>query len=318
MFNVTALGEMLIDFTEQGKSSSGQNLFAQNAGGAPANVVACISKLGAKTAFIGKAGLDMHGKFLKQTLIDNGIYADGFVLDKNYFTTLAFVAIAPDGEREFSFARQHGADKMLSKKDVSLDIIKNSKVLHVGSVSMTDGPSADATLYAVKMAKKLGVTVSYDPNYRASLWSNEATAIKKMRSILKYADIVKISDEETVLLTGESDYVKAGEVLLNNGVSLAIITLGKDGAYVVNKEGGAVVSGFKAKAVDATGAGDSFFGGFLYKLTEIDKTPNKLSLNEACDFAKFGNAVASLCVEGYGAIPSLPTMDKVLERLKQI
>ena len=316
MYNVTALGEMLIDFTEQGKNKDGQNLFAQNAGGAPANVVACVSKLGGKTAFIGKAGLDMHGKFLKQTLIANGINANGFVLDKNYFTTLAFVAVAPNGEREFSFARQHGADKMLTKKDVSVDIIRNSQVLHVGSVSMTDCPSADATLFAVKTAKKLGVTVSYDPNYRKSLWANEALAIKKMRSLLSYADIVKISDEETLLLTGETDYVKAGEVLLNKGVSVAIITLGKDGAYVVNKEGGAIVVGFKANAVDATGAGDSFFGGFLYKLTEIGKKPSEISLNEACDFATFGNAVASLCVEGYGAIPSLPTMDAMLNRIK--
>ena len=199
MFDVTALGEMLIDFTMQGTNGQGQRVFAQNAGGAPANVAAAIAKLGAKTAFIGKAGNDMHGRFLKETLESCGIDNSGFTLSDEYFTTLAFVDVKPDGEREFSFARNHGADKMLSEKDIPLELISSSRILHIGSISLTDEPCRSATLYAVKNAKENGVIVSYDPNYRASLWNSECEAVNQMRSMIPYADVMKISQEETIL-----------------------------------------------------------------------------------------------------------------------
>lgn len=315
MFDLTALGEMLIDFTYQGKSASGQKLFAQNAGGAPANVAATVVKLGGKSAFIGKAGNDMHGKFLKETLESNGIDASGFTLSSDYFTTLAFVDVKPDGEREFSFARNHGADKMLEDSDIPENILKNTKILHVGSVSLTDEPTRSATYYAVKKAKEFGAVISYDPNYRKSLWKDEATAIKEMRAMLKLADIVKISDEETALLTDYVEAEKSAEVILAKGASIVVVTLGKDGAYVLTKEGGTYVSGYKANAVDATGAGDSFFGGFLTQFAKSNKTLGDVTLQNAKDFANYGNAVASLCVEGYGAIPSLPDEESVKKRL---
>lgn len=177
MLDVTALGEMLIDFTMQGRNEQGQRIFAQNAGGAPANVMAAMAKLGAKTAFIGKAGNDMHGRFLKETLDNCGIDSTGFILSDDYFTTLAFVDVKENGEREFSFARNHGADKMLSISDISFDMISNSHILHIGSISLTAEPCRSATMCAVREAKRANCVISYDPNYRASLWSGEQEAV---------------------------------------------------------------------------------------------------------------------------------------------
>ncbi|MBR6532035.1 MAG: carbohydrate kinase [Clostridia bacterium] len=316
MFDITSLGEILIDFTSQGKNEQGQQLFAQNAGGAPANVAVAVARLAGKSAFIGKAGDDMHGRFLKETLINNSVDCSAMLLDKNHFTTLAFVDIKNDGEREFSFARKHGADKMLTKEDIPLDLIKNSRVFHFGSVSLTDEPSRSATLYAAQNARDAGVTVAYDPNYRASLWENEDKAKAEMRQAALLADLIKISDEEAELMTGEADCEKAAENLLQNGAKIAVVTLGRNGAYVRTKDGGKFVKGFTVNAVDCTGAGDAFWGGFLLKVCRSGKKPDDITLDEAEDFALFGNAVASICVERCGAIPSLPKPEEAQNRLK--
>ena len=317
MFDVTALGEMLIDFTMQGRNEQGQRIFAQNAGGAPANVMAAMAKLGARTAFIGKAGNDMHGRFLKETLDNCGIDSTGFILSDDYFTTLAFVDVKENGEREFSFARNHGADKMLSINDIPFDMISNSHILHIGSISLTAEPCRSATMCAVREAKRANCVISYDPNYRDSLWSGKQEAVSQMRSMLKYADLVKISEEETELMTDESDYEKAAEALLRQGVKVAVITLGKLGAYVRTSDGGQIVKGFRNKALDATGAGDAFWGGFLYQFCRCGKLPEEVSVSETASFADFGNAVASVCVESYGAFPAMPTMEQVIEKMQE-
>ncbi len=316
-FHACALGEMLIDFTMRGTNRQGQRIFAQNAGGAPANVMAAMARLGAKTAFIGKAGNDMHGRFLKETLDACGIDSTGFILSDKYFTTLAFVDVKADGEREFSFARNHGADKMLKKDEVPLDLIQNSGILHVGSVSLTDEPSRGASFFAVEKAKEYGCVISYDPNYRASLWKSERTAKSQMRKMSQYADLIKLSDEETKLLTGEPDCEKASEILLRRGAKIVAVTLGKSGAYVRTAHGGRFVPGFKNKAKDATGAGDAFWGGFLYRFAASEKRPEDVSLSEAATFADFGNAVASLCVERHGAIPAMPVMTQVAKKMNE-
>jgi fructokinase len=315
MTDVTSLGELLIDFTSSGKSDSGSRLFAQNAGGAPANVAVAVSRLKGQSAFIGKVGNDMHGRFLKGTLEENNVNCEGLILDDEHFTTLAFVNIVADGEREFSFARKHGADKMLTKEELPLGLIADSRIFHFGSVSLTDEPSRSATLYTAEYARNHGVTVSYDPNYRASLWESEEKAVNQMRQALKLADLVKISDEETFLLTGESDYIKAADKLVADGVKLAVVTLGKDGAYLRTKDFGMNVDGFKVNAVDCTGAGDAFWGGFLMKLCESGKDVDKLTYDELYSFVRYANAVAGICVEHSGAIPSLPDKSEVEERL---
>ncbi len=312
---ICALGEILIDFTLSGTNATGQRLFAQNPGGAPANVLASLAKLGEDCAFIGKAGNDMHGRFLRDTLVNAGIDTAGLLLSDEYFTTLAFVSVKEDGEREFSFARTHGADKMLTTAELPRDIIANCGIFHVGSVSLSDGPAREATFAGVKMAKEAGAVVTYDPNYRAPLWASEALAVTWMREMVPLVDMMKISDEETLLVAGVQDPVQAAEKLLAAGVSVVAVTLGKDGAYVRTKEGGQFVPGYSANAIDATGAGDAFWGGFLYRFRQCGKVPTEVSLAEAVDFADFGNGVASLCVEKSGAIPAMPTLAQVEARM---
>lgn len=315
MYEITALGESLIDFTPSGTSEAGMRIFEQNPGGAPANALAVFAKFGEKVAFIGKVGNDMHGLFLKETMEKAGIDTKGMIISDKVFTTLAFVSLNEQGEREFSFARKPGADTCLMEQEVNVDIIKDSKILHIGSLSLTDEPCRSATFYALQQAKDAEKIISYDPNYRALLWESVESAIAGMRSPLDYVDVMKISDEETKLLTDIEDPEGAAKALLAKGVSLVAVTLGKDGAYVCTKEGGAVVPGFESKVVDTTGAGDSFWGGFLYQLAKSGKRPEEVTLEEAKTFARFGNAVASLCVEKRGGIPAMPTMEQVTERL---
>lgn len=315
MIDVTALGEILIDFTPCGNSETGQRLFEQNPGGAPANVLACLSKCGKKTAFIGKVGQDMHGEFLKSVLEDSGIITEGVITDANVFTTLAFVGLSDTGERSFSFARKPGADTCLMQEELNRDLIKESRVFHIGSLSLTAEPSKSTTMKALEIAKDAGCIISYDPNYREALWKCKEVAIEGMRSVISYVDVMKLSDEETVLLTDYAEPEKAAKRLVEQGVSIVAVTLGADGALVCTKDGCVTVKGFKTNMVDSTGAGDSFWGGFLSCLLESDKQLEELSLNEISSFVRYGNAVASLCVEKRGAIPAMPTVSEIAERL---
>ncbi len=312
-FGICAFGEILIDFTAVGIGDNGQKIFEQNPGGAPANVLVCAHKLGSKTSFLGKAGSDMHGKFLVDTLQNEGVDTTGFLLDQNYFTTLAFVDLDQKGERTFSFARKPGADTQMTKEELLVEHIKKSKIFHIGSLSLTHEPSRSATYYGIEVARKEGVIVSYDPNYRGSLWNNEELASQEMQSIIP--DIMKISDEETVLLTGEMGFEKAAEILIQRGVKVVVVTLGSEGAYVRNKMDGRVVAGFSSEVVDTTGAGDAFWGGFLHKIAESECIVEALTLDELCEYVKFANAVASLCVQGSGAIPAMPKREEVLKVL---
>ena len=314
MFDVTALGEVLIDFTPCGVSEAGMALFEQNPGGAPANVLTAVSNLGQKPAFIGKVGDDMHGALLKDTLDRIGVDTSGMVVDPNYFTTLAFVSLK-NGERSFSFARKPGADTQLTSEEINLDVVRNTKIFHCGSLSLTDEPARSATFFAVKEAKAAGAVISYDPNYRALLWKSEEEAVKYMRSMIPYADIMKISDEETVLLSGKSDPKEAAEVLLDQGVDCVIVTLGKDGALLKTKQVEVQVKGKDRKPVDTTGAGDSFWGGILSRLALNNVKPADLTAAQAEEYLKFANAVAGLCVEKRGAIPAMPTLEQVMNEL---
>jgi len=316
MIDVTALGEILIDFTPCGKSAAGQRVFEQNPGGAPANVLACLNKCGKKTAFIGKVGNDMHGQFLVDILNDSGICTEGVVVDDSVFTTLAFVALSDSGERSFSFARKPGADTCLTQEELNEEIIRDSKVFHIGSLSLTAEPARGTTFKALEIAKKAGCIISYDPNYRAPLWDSKEAAIIGMRSVVSYVDVMKISDEETTLITDIVESEGAAKKLVDMGVSVVAVTLGAEGALVCTKDGSVVVPGYKADMVDTTGVGDSFWGGFLKCLLESGKRPEDISLEEAAEFAKYGNAVASLCVEKRGAIPAMPAVGEIEERLK--
>lgn len=314
--DIVALGELLIDFTEAGYGASRMKLFEQNPGGAPANLLTVVSHMGFKTSFIGKVGNDMHGLFLKRTLEQEGIGTDSLIVDDSVFTTLAFVEIDKNGERNFSFARKPGADTQLKAEELNQELLKNCKIFHFGSLSLTDDPAKKATQEAVRIAGDAGAVISYDPNYRASLWPDPAAAVAAMKSMIPMVDVMKVSDEESLLLTGKSDYESAADVLLSMGPQLVAITLGADGVLIATKEDKKVVSGYQVDTVDTTGAGDSFWGGFLSGFLTLNKNLDELSWDEICACAQQGNAVAALCVQKRGGIPAIPAKEEVEKLLK--
>ncbi len=317
MYDIVSLGELLIDFTESGRSPAGMRLFEQNAGGAVTNLLCAAAQCGAKTGYIGKVGADMHGAFLKQSLINAGVDVSGLIEADDVFTTLAFVALQTNGEREFSFARKPGADTQLRSDEVDVDMLEHTRIFHTGSLSLTQEPVRSATYEAIDRAKAAGAIISYDPNYRASLWGSKDEAIRYMRSLITTADIMKVSDEELPLLTGETDPEQAADALIDQGVKLVAITLGAKGAFVRVRGESRLIPGFRSNAIDTTGAGDAFFGGFLYRFLSSTKAPKDVSLEDAADYARFGNATASLCVERRGGIPAMPALKDVLNRLGQ-
>lgn len=309
--DIVALGELLIDFTQVLDEKSQMKLFEQNPGGAPANLLTAASHLGCKTAFIGKVGKDMHGTFLKNVLQEQGINTNNLIEDEHYFTTLAFVEINEEGEREFSFARNPGADTQLRKEELDKKLLERCRIFHFGSLSLTHSPAREATLEAIVTSKKAGAVISYDPNYRASLWENKEEAVKQMKSVIPYVDIMKVSDQESLLLTGAENYEDAAEELLKMGPKLVAVTLGENGVLVVTQQKKEKIAAFPTKAVDTTGAGDSFWGGFLSCYLKYGMDKEEISWPELDCCAVFGNAVAALCVQKRGGIPAIPKEDEV-------
>lgn len=309
MLDVTALGELLIDFTPAGLSGQGNPIFEQNPGGAPANVLAALSKLGCQTAFIGKVGTDQFGQFLKKTLDQGGVSTHGLVMTDTCNTTLAFVHLSSSGDRSFSFYRDPGADLLLEPAELPYQLIEDCQIFHFGSVSMTAEPARSATLAAVKHAKEQHKLISYDPNLRLRLWKSPEAAKAGILSAMPLADLVKISEEELVFLTGESDLVKGAQYLIQEyGLKLVLITLGPGGAFACNQKGSAHCPTYKVTVVDTTGAGDAFTGGFLYKLLKSGKNPGDLLPEDLEEFLDFANAVGSIATTKKGAIPALPDM----------
>ena len=286
-------------------------LFERNPGGAPANVLAAAVRFGRRAAFLGKVGNDMHGQFLRQTLQDAGIDVRGLVSAADVFTTLAFVTLDASGERTFSFARKPGADTCLTADELDEEILRNTRVLHVGSLSLTDEPARSATFAAVELARQAGAVISYDPNYRAPLWSGPERAAEQMRAMIPHTDVMKLSDEETELLTGVSDPETAARRLLALGVPCAAVTLGAEGAIVAARGEVRHIPPFPAQAADTTGAGDAFWGGFLHRMLALGKAPADMTVDDAADCARWGSATAALCITKRGAIPAMPEMAAV-------
>lgn len=310
MFDIIALGELLVDFTQAGTSPNGMVLFERNPGGAIANVLVAAAKLGHSTAFLGKVGADMHGAFLAQTLQSVGVCTDGLIMDPDVFTTLAFVTLSAQGERAFSFARKPGADTQLRPDELNPDLIQNTRIFHIGSLSLTNEPARSATLRALELAKASGSIISYDPNYRSSLWPDQSTAIKQMRSVLPLVDLIKISDEEAQLITDTDDPVKAAKYLAASGIGCVAVTLGSKGVLVYVNQETVHLPAHCVPVVDTTGAGDAFWGGFLHGFLAWGKPLNEVSLTDARTFAQWGNAAAACCIQHRGAIPAMPTLEQ--------
>jgi fructokinase len=307
MYDLTALGELLIDFTPNGVNEQGIALFGRNPGGAPANVLAMNARLGGKTAFIGKVGDDSFGRFLAKTLRDAGIDTAGLAVDPEIPTTLAFVQLDERGDRSFSFYRKPGADLMLASKDLRKDIIGDSAVFHFGSVSLTGEPCRKTVHEAVKFAKKQGKIISYDPNYRPLLWKSEEEAGKEMARLIPLTDILKVSEEEARLLTGQQDISKGAAMLAEQGPAIVFVSMGPKGAFYFCADGEGSLSTYDVKTIDTTGAGDAFFGAILFKLQKKTREElRKIDKDELADIADFGNAAGSLATTKRGAIPALP------------
>ena len=308
MTDITAVGEILIDLTQTGFNAAGIPAFSANPGGAPANCAVSAARLGASAAFVGKVGCDGFGRYLKSVLEQNNVNTSGLVEDPSAPTTLAVVSVDGSGERSFTFYRDNSADVRLSEDELN---IPDTKILHFGSVSLTAEPSRSATIAAAKLAKAAGALVSYDPNYRANLWDSEENAITQMKAPLPLADILKVSDEELLLLTGTSDLEDGSRILAENGISLVLVTLGGDGAFFRFGSETGKVPGFKVKVADTNGAGDTFFGAVLSRLAARDGLAG-LTAEELTDIVRFANKAASITTSRPGAIPAMPSADEII------
>ena len=315
MYDVVALGELLIDFTPEGKSENGNMLFERNPGGAPANVLACLAKLGKRTSFIGKVGEDEFGCFLRQVLIDMGIAVDGLVMDPEVNTTLAFVHLQADGERSFSFYRNPGADTRLKPEEIKEEMF-DARIFHFGSLSLTDEPARSATITALKLAKDGKLLVSYDPNLRPHLWPNLDEAKTQILAVMDQADIVKISGEELEFLTGSQDIEQGSTRLCQEyGLRMLLVTLGKEGCYYRLGDLSGYVPGFRVNTIDATGAGDAFLGGMLFQVLQRGKEIDQWTAEEMAMSVRFANAIGALVTTRKGAIPAMPNLHEIEQLL---
>lgn len=316
-YDVVALGELLIDFTENGTSSQGNPIMEANPGGAPCNVLAMLNKLGHKTAFIGKVGDDMFGNRLEEVLKEVEIDTAGLVKDKEVHTTLAFVHTAPDGDRDFSFYRNPGADMMLTAGEVNEKLIEEAKVFHFGSLSMTDKLCEAATIKALDVAEKSGNLISFDPNLREPLWSGLDLAKEKIAYGLSRAHILKISDNEITWFTGKSDYDEAVDILKKSypNLKLILVSLGREGSLAYSGDNRAFVKAVvRDDTIETTGAGDTFCGGVLHFV--LLHGLREYSREELTDMLKFANAAASIVTTRRGALRVMPSIEEITALIK--
>lgn len=313
-FDVAALGELLIDFTENGISGQGNMLMEANPGGAPCNVLAMLQKLGHRTAFIGKVGDDIFGRMLKSTIEEAGIDSEGLIMDKDVHTTLAFVKTYEGGERDFSFYRNPGADMMLTEDDVREDIIREARIFHFGTLSMTHEEVRKATKKAVAIAKDAGALISFDPNLRPPLWDDMEEARKQIEWGLSVCDILKIADNEGEFMTGESDPRKAAVILHERypNISMFNITLGPEGSYHECGEGSVFVPAhIGSDTIETTGAGDVFGACVLHAV--LEKGSTDMDAEETERMLKFANSAAYLITTKKGALRVMPEAEEIQE-----
>ncbi len=317
-FDVTALGELLIDFTENGVSPQGNPILEANPGGAVCNVLSMLNQLGHTTGFIGKVGDDMFGEQLTRALEEVHIATEGLVKDREVPTTLAFVHTLPGGDRDFSFYRNPGADMMLGKEEVNVSMVELCRIFHFGSLSMTDKISREATKYGVELAKKSGAVISFDPNLRPPLWKTLNDAKEQIDFGIRQCDILKISDNEIQWFTGEEDLKKAAEILLEKyDIKLLLLSMGKEGSMAFQGDKMVSVSGIlQPDTIETTGAGDTFCGCVLHYVLEHGfRAYTETELREMLAFA---NAAASIVTTRKGALRVMPKREEILKKKKKI
>ncbi len=310
-FDVVAMGELLIDFTENGMSGQGNPVYEANPGGAPCNVLAMLQKAGRKTAFIGKVGQDIFGNRLKTVLQETGIDTRGLVTDENARTTLAFVETLPGGDRDFSFYRNPGADMLLREEELPLELLGDTRIFHFGTLSMTHEGVRSATRKAIAAAKEGGALLSFDPNLRPPLWASLDEAREQVAYGLSNCDILKISDNEIRWFTGEDDFDRGIRRLKDSyDIPLILLSMGREGSRAYYKELRAEAPAFlQENTIETTGAGDTFGGCCLhYVLTYGLECLDEKRLAEMLTFA---NAAASIITTRKGALRVMPGMDEV-------
>lgn len=316
-YDVVALGELLIDFTQNGTSEQGNSLFEANPGGAPCNVLAMVSKLGHKTAFVGKVGKDSFGKQLKDTLEEVGIDATHLSMDEEVHTTLALVHTLEDGDRDFSFYRNPGADMMLTEKEIPEELIQNSKIFHFGTLSMTHEGVRAATKKALDIAKKAGCVISFDPNLRPPLWDSLDSAKEQVLYGLQFCDILKISDNEIQWLTGKEDYTDGVNWILDRfQIPLILVSMGREGSRAYYKGNMVEAKPFLQKnTIETTGAGDTFGGCVLHYI--LQHGLEDLTEENLAEMLRFANAAAALITTRKGALRVMPSEEEVEKILQE-
>lgn len=318
MYDVIALGELLIDFASKSVDAAGYPTMAANPGGAPGNFLAALNAYGKKTAFLGKVGDDAFGHLLLGTMNQAGIETKGIVVDPTVFTTLAFVTFDETGDRSFSFARKPGADTQLTWEEVDKTMIDDAKVFHFGTLSLTGEPARTTTQKAVAYAKEKGKLITCDPNLRKPLWATMEEAKEQILWSLQQADVVKISDDEVDFLWGCSPEEGADKLLKEFGVSLAMVTLGPKGCYLKTANAVCTAPGPKVSPIDTTGAGDIFGGSAVSRLLDLGKDIADLTEEDLAFIGRFATTAASLSTEFIGGIPSIQDKEVVLERMKSL
>ena len=315
-FDVIALGELLIDFTMNGMSSQGNQMFEACPGGAPCNVLAMLNKLGKRTAFIGKVGKDQFGLRLKETLEQAGINTEHLYMDSEVHTTLALVHTLENGDRDFSFYRNPGADMMLTEDEVDTEFLKKGKVFHFGTLSMTHEGVRKATKKALKAAKEAGMLISFDPNLRPPLWDSMENAKEQIRYGLGFCDILKISDNEIQFITGKEDYDEGVRQLTEEyHIPLVLLTMGADGSRAYYRGMRVECPGFSCDTIETTGAGDTFCGCAIHGLL----THGMEGMNEKVleDMLTYANAGAALITMKKGAIRSMPDPENITKMIEE-
>lgn len=315
-FDVIALGELLIDFTDNGKSAQGNTIFEANPGGAPCNVLAMLNRCGNPTAFIGKVGKDIFGLKLKATLEEVGIDTSNLIVDEEARTTLAFVETFEDGDRDFSFFRNPGADMLLTADEVDEEMIKNARIFHFGTLSMTHEGVREATKKGIRVAKESGAMVSFDPNLRPPLWKSLDDAKEQVAYGLGQCDILKISDNEIQWFTGEEDY-DAGIAKLRGeyDIPLILLSMGRDGSRAYYKDLRVEVPSFlQDNTIETTGAGDTFGGCCLHYV--LEKGLDNLDEGSLREMLTFANAAASIITTRKGALRVMPEVEEVEEFIR--
>lgn len=317
--DIVCLGELLVDMfpAEVGRRLVEVSAFRPKPGGAPANVAVAATRLGARSAFIGKVGDEAFGHHLADILRREGVDVRGMRFDEEARTGMAFIAMPDENTAEFVFYRNPGADMRLRADELDHSLLHETRAFHFGSLSLGQEPSRSATLEATRIAREAGALISFDVNYRPTLWSSPEQAYDQVMATIPHVDLLKVNEVELALLAGSEDLDTATKILLEMGPDLCVVTLGPDGSYFRVAEGGEHIPAFKVQTVDAVGCGDAFVAGLLCQLVVGADWRDQLTRARMRDVLRYANAVGSLTATKQGVIPALPTADQVDEFLTQ-